>query len=134
MRGFAAWPDSTRYTRCTQVAYIMVLKIIKCVIVVLTQATDFLKKELKKKKKKVKGAAVVGAAVKDKMQSLERFARYAFNTVTQDSFTCKAHKTSAIKRDLGDASAKQLQARFITQSVQRAPIGVVQLQRARRAY
>jgi hypothetical protein len=42
------WEDSATQS----VAYIVVCKMIKCLLVVITQATDFIKKDLKKKKPK----------------------------------------------------------------------------------
>ena len=64
------WQDTASPT----VTYAVVLKLVKCVIVILTQASDFIKKSLKKSKAKGKGAAQAKAAVQDKAAMLEKCA------------------------------------------------------------
>ena len=62
------WQDTASPT----VTYAVVLKLVKCVIVILTQASDYIKKSLKKSKAKGKGAAQAKAAVQDKALMLEK--------------------------------------------------------------
>ena len=64
------WQDTASPT----VTYAVVLKLVKCVIVILTQASDYIKKSLKKSKAKGKGAAQAKAAVQDKALMLEKCA------------------------------------------------------------
>ena len=64
------WQDTASPT----VTYAVVLKLVKCVIVILTQASDFIKKSLKKSKATGKGAAKAKAAVQDKAAMLEKCA------------------------------------------------------------
>ena len=65
------WQDTASPT----VTYAVVLKLVKCVIVILTQASDYIKKSLKKSKAKGKGAAKAKAAVQDKALMLEKCVR-----------------------------------------------------------
>ena len=64
------WQDTASPT----VTYAVVLKLVKCVIVILTQASDYIKKSLKKSNAKGKGAAQAKAAVQDKAAMLEKCA------------------------------------------------------------
>ena len=68
------WQDTASPT----VTYAVVLKLVKCVIVILTQASDYIKKSLKKSKAKGKGAAQAKAAVQDKALMLEKCVRSMF--------------------------------------------------------
>jgi hypothetical protein len=57
------WGD----TASPLVSYCVVMKLLKCVLVILTQATDYLKKQ-QKKKGKVAGAKAAANALKSKVR------------------------------------------------------------------